>query len=95
MRLRRLSREYSGRVIRARRGLGYARISAGWSDERWLAECRDIDREIVNRIGSNVAAPFTEVAGERIAYWKPICSKYERAACYPWLPVEPDPPKPE
>jgi hypothetical protein len=24
-----------------------------------------------------------------------LARKYERAACYPWLPVEPDPPEPE
>jgi hypothetical protein len=27
--------------------------------------------------------------------WDRVAEKYERAARYPWLPVEPDPPEPE
>jgi hypothetical protein len=96
VRLRRLSREYSGRVISARRALAYARISAGWSDERWLAECQDIDRRNRESDWFKMGRPLSpDVARERIAYWEPIRSKYERAARYPWLPVGPDPPRPE
>ena len=29
------------------------------------------------------------------AYYESMARKYERAARYPWLPVEPDPPMPE
>ena len=31
----------------------------------------------------------------REAWYTGIIQKYERAARYPWLPVEPDPPEPE
>jgi hypothetical protein len=31
----------------------------------------------------------------RIAYHESMMEKYARAARYPWLPVEPDPPEPE
>jgi hypothetical protein len=40
-----LSRHHAGRAINARRALGYARTSAGWTHERWLAECRRIEEE--------------------------------------------------
>jgi hypothetical protein len=30
-----------------------------------------------------------------IAYHEAMARKYDRAARYPWLPVEPDPPEPE
>jgi hypothetical protein len=34
--------------------------------------------------------------GEQMAaYHRELRAKYERAARYPWLPVEPDPPEPE
>jgi hypothetical protein len=29
------------------------------------------------------------------SYHRDLAAKYERAARYPWLPVEPDPPEPE
>ena len=35
------------------------------------------------------------VAKARAAHHAALRSKYERAARYPWLPVEPDPPEPE
>jgi hypothetical protein len=95
VRLRRLSEVYRGRVINARRALGYARLSAGWSQERWLAECRDIDRMNRQWRPFQVGRPFSpEVARRHLAYWEPIRAKYEHAALYPWLPVEPDPPRP-
>jgi hypothetical protein len=33
--------------------------------------------------------------GRRAAYHEALAEKYRRAARYPWLPVEPDPPPPE
>jgi hypothetical protein len=33
-------------------------------------------------------------AAEKAAYDAVLARKYERAARYPWLPVEPDPPQP-
>ncbi len=30
-----------------------------------------------------------------MVYHRELKGKYDRAACYPWLPVEPDPPEPE
>jgi hypothetical protein len=37
------------------------------------------------------------VAGlvRKIFYHESLARRYERAARYPWLPVEPDPPEPE
>jgi hypothetical protein len=37
------------------------------------------------------------VAGlvRKISYHESLARRYERAARYPWLPVEPDPPEPE
>jgi hypothetical protein len=37
--------------------------------------------------GSNFASPY-------FTYHSQMRAKYERAARYPWLPVEPDPPEP-
>ena len=45
VRLKTLSRHYAGRAINARRALGYSRVSARWSHDRWLAECRRIEEE--------------------------------------------------
>jgi hypothetical protein len=30
-----------------------------------------------------------------VSYHAAMARKYRHAACYPWLPVEPDPPEPE
>jgi hypothetical protein len=37
---------------------------------------------------------FAELSAARAAYHTALVQKYERAARYPWLPVEPDPPEP-
>jgi hypothetical protein len=99
VRLRRLSHEYAGRAINARRALANARMSSGWNHERWLAECRRIEeseRKWTTGYPMSTGRPFRpSVARAYIAYWEPIFSKYERAAAYPWLPLEPDPPRPE
>jgi len=95
-RLRRLSHEYAGRAINARRALSWAGLSACWSHERWQAECRDIDRSNRESGWFQMGRPLSpEAARVHVAYWEPIRSKYERAARYPWLPVAPDPPRPE
>ena len=88
VRLRRLSREYSGQVIKARRWLGYARRSAGWSDERWLAECRDIDRRNRESDWFKMLRPLSpEVARERHRVLGTDLLEVRGAARYPWLPV--------
>jgi hypothetical protein len=38
---------------------------------------------------------FLQGITPRLAYHATMARKYERAARYPWLPVEPDPPEPE
>jgi hypothetical protein len=96
-RLKRLGREYAGRAIGARRAMEPARRSLGWSHERWLAECRRFD-QIEQASGGWYKfgrPPSPERAKRLVAYWQPVVAKYERAARYPWLPVEPDPPRPE
>ena len=99
VRLKRLSRHYAGRAINARRALGYARISTGWSHERWLTECRRIEaeeRKWIIGTPMSIRRPLRpDVASAYIAYWEPILTKYERAAAFPWLPLESDPPRPE
>jgi hypothetical protein len=96
-RLKGLGREYAVRAIRARRFMEGARRASGWSHERWLAECRPFDRYEQESGGRYTVArpPSPERAKRIVAYWKPVVAKYERAARYPWLPVEPDPPRPE
>ncbi len=95
-RLRRLSREYAGRATNAERRSNYAKMSASWSHERWLAECRKIDESNRKYAPFQMGQPYSpEVASKRVAYWVPIVSKYEHAARCPWLPVEPDPPVPD
>ncbi len=96
-RLRRLGHEYAARAINAKRSLGYARRSSDRSHERWLAECQRIDRSEQASGGwyKMGRPPSPERARRLVAYWEPIVAKYERAARYPWLSVEPDPPRPE
>jgi hypothetical protein len=96
-RLKTLGREYTGRAINARRSMEPARRSLGWSHERWLAECRRFD-QIEQASGGWYEfgrPPSPERAKPLVAYWEPVVAKYERAARYPWLSVEPDPSRPE
>jgi hypothetical protein len=52
------------------------------SATRWLERAEGFDRDAVT--------------DQRLrAYYGQMSRKYERAASYPWLPVEPDPPAPE
>jgi hypothetical protein len=96
VRLRGLSHEYAGRAITARRRLNYASISSGWSHERWVANCREIDQSNRKYTRYQIGRPLSpEVARKKVAYWLPIVSKYERASRRPWLPVEPDSPVPD
>lgn len=39
--------------------------------------------------------PIIAAHYRRSDYYAALQAKYERAARYPWLPVEPDPPMPE
>jgi hypothetical protein len=38
---------------------------------------------------------YTDLSHRRYLRYQSLGEKYERAARYPWLPVEPDPPEPE
>jgi hypothetical protein len=99
-RLKRLSEGYTLRVMYARRLSAMPKATASWTHERWLAECRRIaekekkEREAGSRWTYARGYP-PERARKLVAYWVPMIEKYERAARYPWLPVEPDPPMPE
>jgi hypothetical protein len=98
LRLRALKEEYAGRAIQARRAMAKAEWSQKWTHDRWPAECRRIEETEQKWMGGRfkMARPMApDRAGRLVAYWKPILAKYERAARYPWLPVEPDPPRPE
>jgi hypothetical protein len=49
--------------------------------------------------GQSEASVKTPDERRRLALWnaynRAMCRKYRRAARYPWLPVEPDPPGPQ
>jgi hypothetical protein len=47
------------------------------------------------RISDSSPKPSSPSNQERLALFIRMRAKYERAACYPWLPVEPDTPEPE
>ncbi len=96
VRVRRLGHEYTGRAINARRTLSYARMSADWRHEQWLAECQEVDQSNRKYAPFQMGRPLApELARKRVAYWVEIVSKYQSAARCPWLPVEPDPPVPD
>src|SRR5271170_1064681 len=94
-RLQRLSEQYEGRVINAKRLVAQARLTASFSHEDWLSHCREIDRMNRKHPPFQIARGYPpELSKELIAYGESIRLKYERAARYPWLPVRPDPPRP-
>lgn len=95
-RLKRLSREYAGRALNARRAMARAKRSVGWSHEHWLAECRRFDQlEQASGNWYKLVRPLSpEQAKKLVNYWEPVVAKYDRAARYPWLPAAPDPPRP-
>lgn len=96
MRLKRLSRVYAAREINARRNLGYSKRFTERSHEEWLTACRKFDEFNRKQSWFKMPRPISpEVARERVAYWKPLVSKYEHAAYCPWLAVDPDPPRPK
>ena len=47
----------------------------------------------VERLGAESREEAEQYAKKADYYWA-VVRKYERAARYPWLPVEPDPPEP-
>lgn len=92
VRLRSLSREYEKRALAARGALRQRRLSAGLSQVRWPAE-RDA---LPFQYGWHMAPLLPpDVARRHLAYWASLALKNERAAQHPWLPVAPDPPRPE
>jgi hypothetical protein len=84
------SRRIAARELMVQRG-------ATLSHEAWLAQVRDIDRAERETGGwVKMARPFLpERCGRLIPYFESLRLKYERAARYPWLPVERDPPMPK
>ena len=79
-----------------------ARKSVNRTHEEWLAACREVDRR--NREGEVdvfggrrvfLGQPNPpEMEQRRADYYAKLRLKYERAARFPWLPVEPDAPEP-
>jgi hypothetical protein len=55
--------------------------------ERAIADARRIVTENWRRV--------LERLRKRVDYHAALARKYRRAASYPWLPIEPDPPKPQ
>ena len=79
-----------------------ARKNGNWTHQEWQAACREVDRRNregeVFRSGRNVAFLFPsdhpELERRRADHYARLRQKYDRAARYPWLPVESDPPEP-
>jgi hypothetical protein len=96
VRLARLSEYYWGRAIKFRRLESMGEFTSGMTPAEWQAHCEEIDR--MNRVSGMFQAARgypPELARRLIAYAAAMIRKYERAARYPWLPVEPDPPWPQ
>ena len=53
------------------------------------------DHKAAIRMSAKDFREDAEQATRRAAYHASLKRKYERAARYPWLPVEPDPPPPK
>jgi hypothetical protein len=93
-RLRELSRQYSLRALRAGGQASWFRRGANMSHEEWLAGREKTDR--MNRESRFKAAyfPDQERCKRLVPYHESLSLKYDRAARYPFLPVEPNPPYP-
>jgi hypothetical protein len=70
----------------------YARRAQSYKDSEWLEK-----GILVHRVAQGELAGYHALLSQhkqRAAYYAAQARKYERAARYPWLPVEPDPPAP-
>jgi hypothetical protein len=72
------------------RALGYERRMHQLQRSRLLAATRLGDDK-----AENPSNAFDRAMSRRIHHLQSLMEKYERAARYPWLPVEPDPTEPE
>jgi hypothetical protein len=92
-RLYRLSRYYSQRAAEDRQQ------EAAHLDTLHLLEAdgfrAEEDGTYSEKLAQSLVIGFYERCVKRIPYHARQRQKYERAARYPWLPVEPDPPMPE
>jgi hypothetical protein len=70
--------------------------------DEWLSDCRRVDelnalrvRGLRKSIGELLYPPGPDEGRKTVAHFERLRQVYERAARYPWLPVEPDPPQTE
>jgi hypothetical protein len=61
----------------------------------WNGQPLDIEVSPIANYPSVGVRREADACAERIAYHSRMRRKYERAARFPWLPVEPDPPEPK
>jgi hypothetical protein len=66
--------------------------------EEWLSDCRRVDelnelraRGLRKSIGELLYPPDPDEGRRAVAQFDRLRQVYERAARYPWLPIEPDP----
>lgn len=71
------------------RSLAYRRQA---DHHAWLVASRDY---VVIDMGGMYDSKVGRLSKRGIAYHAAMARKYRRAARYPWLPVEPDPPEPK
>jgi hypothetical protein len=94
-RLGQLSENYSRRAIMfARRATPYQR-NMGRTHAEWEAKAAVIRKQNEGAWMKFSVGPSPERSRKLWPYFHSLRQKYERAARYPWLPVEPDPPEPE
>jgi hypothetical protein len=93
-RLRKLSNDYSIQASRIGSQAKFFRLGERMSHEEWRAG-REKVLETHRKSGYMVAyPPEAEQCRQLIPYYESLLLKYERAALYPFLPVEPNPPHP-
>ena len=97
-RLRQLSHIY---WVKSRRMAGreqMVRAGAAISRAAWVAQYQEaerVEREYTIGPPFSIAKPYPpERCVKLIPYYEALRRKYERAAAYPWLSIEPDPPPP-
>jgi len=94
-RLRRLSEMYRVRaLIIARRAAPFQR-NKNLTHAQWEAKAVAFRKQNDGARMKFFAGPPPENCRKLVPYYQSLRRKYERAARYPWLPVEPDPPEPE
>jgi hypothetical protein len=72
----------------SRRSMRFKEIAQGHRDETHVFRCGMVN---IDELDSRVREAFRQ-EDIRVDFHARMAEKYERAARYPWLPVEPDPP---